>query len=279
MAPPRSSSSRGGRSGSYPPSHVSASGRSAGRSGGHYIEQRLGSRFLPGGIALMIIAVLTTLISFTRAGEAIIAGYLLVCPGEALWPRPYQLLTGPLIVTSPFTLVFLGLLLYSLGSAIEERLGTRRFLWICALASVAAAFAAALTGLALAPLLPGLAQRPVTLEAGPVFMVVLLGFARLYGHLPVSAWGIGQPMSGRVLSYFFIGVTMVSELFRRDFAALGASFGALAATALLLRSRDSGGDGFGRLSAWLGRLGRRYRPGAPRIEVLDGGRRGERWVN
>ena len=54
------------------------------------------------------------------------SSHLLLIPSLALGKQPWRLLTAPLVVLSPFALVFLGLLLWSIGSAVEQRIGPRR---------------------------------------------------------------------------------------------------------------------------------------------------------
>lgn len=241
----------------------------------------------------MAIALVTMLLGYIPPVGRLMAGYLALRPAEALWPRPYQLLIGPLLVTSPFSLLFLGLLFYSVGGTIEEHLGTRRFLWLNLIASVAAGVAAALAGL----LQPETAMSPVLLNAGPVFMVAFLAFARLYGHMPVRMFGIGAEFSARSVSYFFIGISLLNELFgtglldalkgsgvwRPSLSLLAASLASLGVTHLAMRG---GGGGISRSLRDLFKSKNKTKAKRARgqIEVLDGGLRGplggtKRWVN
>src|SRR4051812_44678221 len=111
-----------------------------------YIETRIGSRFTPGVIAVLVVFSITYLLGLVpRLGE-LITDHLLLRPGQALGWRAYQILVAPLVMTSLIPLLFVALLLWSLGSAVEQQAGTRRFLGWLAGGSLAAALAATLFG-------------------------------------------------------------------------------------------------------------------------------------
>lgn len=262
------------------------------------IQYRLGSRFTPGVIALLALYGASFLLSLIPRVRQVMETYLILRPEQALGRRPWELLTGPLLLTNFFPLLFLGLLLWSIGSAVEEQVGKRRLWLLAAGSSLVASLSAALVGRILPALhdrlahvgsprfarfldalIPTTADQLVALDGGPVFMMVLLAFARLYPTLKVTMWGIGEPVSSRTLSYFFIGLGLVADVLRTQWPELGGAVGALVGTHLLLQR---GGPSL--LSRLRARFfpKRRKKPVAARtksgieVVVLDGGRAGQR---
>lgn len=245
-----------------------------------YIETRLGSRFSPAGIAILVLFGLTYVLSLVpQIGQWLLA-YLVLRPADALGFRPYQLVAGPALMTSIFALIFVGLLLWSIGSAVEQRSGTRRFLVWSASASVFSALMAALAG----RFWPAMMHQPVIFDGQPIFMVVLMAFAHFYGSMPVRMWGIGEPVSGRGLSYFFVGIGLFADVLRGQWLELVAQAAAVGWMLLVLHSWSSA-------SPWQA-LRRRFRKRSSRggLEVLRGGLSGRpgsgdsgkkepRWLN
>ena len=88
-----------------------------------FVSVRLGSKILPGCATVFAVFATTFL---PGVGDFIESKCLLV-PELAIGRQPWRLLTAPLIVLSPFALVFIGLLLWSIGAAIEQRIKARRF--------------------------------------------------------------------------------------------------------------------------------------------------------
>jgi len=257
------------------------SSASAPRGGGagYGMQVRLGGKFTPGVLAVLIMyAVSYLLLQVPRVGDFILE-VLMLWPALALGTRPYQLLTGPLIMTGFFSLLFLGLLLWSVGSAVEQKLGTRRFLLWSGLCALASSLAAAAVG----RLIPGQGMLAVALDGSAVFQLVLMAFAHFYGDMPVTMWGIGQPVSGRGLSYFFVGLGLCTDLLGQRWPHLAAAMAAVLCAYLL-------GRGGGDLGASLRRLWRRSRRPSG-MHIVDGGRAGgygpgptprgtpQRWVN
>lgn len=265
---------------------ASSSSRSAfggGGGQGRYIETRLGARFTPGVIVLLAVFGATYLLQLIlpQSLRNLIATYLVLQPNQALGLRPYQLVVAPALMTSLISYLFLGLLLWSIGSAIEDRVGTRRFLSWNASASFAAALVAAGVGRLFGLIWPQLLTQPVPFEAQPVFMATLVAFGSFYGRMPVTMWGIGQPVSGRGLTYFFIGIAFIADLWRQQWLQLAADVGAVGWTWLLLYAPWQ--DGWRRLRALFPAKKRRHGLG-----VIDGGigpsgrpknDKKERWVN
>lgn len=229
---------------------------------GSAIQVRFGGKFTRGALLLLGLYTASYVLLQLPGVGPFMTDYLLLRPTLALGPRPYQLLTAPLIATDLFSLLFLGLLLWSVGSAVEQRLGMRRFLLWAGLCSLASAVAAAAVG----RLIPSQSGVVVPLGPSALFPLVLIGFAQLYGDAQVTMWGIGKPVSGRTVSYFFVGLGLCADLFALRWPHL---FGGLAAVlCALLLSR--GGTGLG---AFWRRLGRRRRPPGG-MQVIDGGRSG-----
>ncbi len=245
-------------------------------------EYRLGSQFTPGVKLLLGILAATCLLGLFPPVHAFIVQFLLLRPSVAFWPMPWQLLTSPVIETDLFSLLFTGFLLYSMGSAVEQALGRRNFLRLLVLSSVLSAIFAAAVGF----LIPSAREVSVVLHAGPIIMALLASFGRLYGDQPVVLWGIGQPVSGRGLSYFFIGLSLVISLWHREWVSMLAG-GAGAVVGLVL-----GGRTRPQPITELRRLYRRLRTQIKRrrYKVLDGGLLNEkrprqpqsedkRWIN
>lgn len=241
-------------------------------SSSYRVQTRIGSRFLPGGRAILALYGATYLLGLIPAVEAWMVRNLLLRPDEVFGWRAYEVLTAPAIMTSFFALLFVGLLLYSIGSAVEAQTGTRRFVGLMASASVVAAVMAAAVG----RLFGGAAMRPVLFDGQPVFLAVLVAFAHFYGSLPVRMWGIGEPISGRGLSYFFIGLALLADLLRHEWLQLVAELSAVGFMLLVFHRPWRG------LMARLRRRVRHVTTARRRgtLEVLDGGRKdGPRWIN
>lgn len=190
---------------------------------------RLGGRFTPGGFLILgLYAFSYLLLQLPGVGD-FFADRFLLQPALALGTRPYQLLTAPLFMNSLLSLGFLALLLWGVGSAVEQKLGTRRFLLWAGLTSLAASLAAAAVGL----LVPGAHRQPVPLDNLALFPLVLLAFAQFYGDLRVTVWGMGPDVSGRALAYFFVGLGLGADLLARQWPQLAAASAAVVVTLLL----------------------------------------------
>jgi membrane associated rhomboid family serine protease len=237
---------------------------------------RLGGKFTPAVVFLLGLYTVTYLLSkLPRVGE-FISEQLLLRPAQALGPRPYQLLSAPLLMTSFLSLVFLGFLLWSVGSAVEQKLGPRRLLLWAGLCSLAAGIAAAGMG----RLLPGYGFLPVVLDGSALFQLVLVAFARYYGDIRMSLWEVTPPVSGRAISYFWVAIWLFMDLWARRWLDLTAATTAVLCALLLCH-------GGSRLWTPLRRLGRRRKLPSG-FGVIDGGRAGsgprgpkspQRWVN
>lgn len=177
---------------------------------------RLGGRFTPGVKALIWLFGLTCFLfnlgrlPALRSVMEITLQQLVLQPALALGMKPWQLLTGPLLQLDPIGYLFTVLLLWSMGSAVEQQIGTRAFLRLCALSSLAAALVAAGVG----RLWPGKGEVPVLFEAGPVFLGLLGAFGRLFAKEKVTMFGVGQPVSAWSMTLFFMGLSAAMYLLR-----------------------------------------------------------------
>lgn len=180
---------------------------------------RIGGRFTRGALGVLALFALTCAVAQVaniapQLGIGRVLNVLVLHPRQALGTRPFQLLTAPLLQLSFLQLLFTGLLMYSVGSAVEQMLGTRRFLRLCVQASLLGALTAAglgrLLDLAGGGLIDG--NAPVLLEGSPVFMALLGAFAVLFGEHQATLFGMGRPLSVRMLSGFFIVLGIVIAL-------------------------------------------------------------------
>lgn len=238
---------------------------------------KLGSTFLPGCVTVFAVFAVGFVLSVLPTVGDFVRSQLLLVPGLALGRQPWRLLSAPLFVLSPFSLLFLGLLLWSIGSAIEQRIGHRRFVGWSAGVLVVSSIAAALLGRLHGVFSSGALILPVLMEGGPVFSMVLLAFAQLYSGLQVKMWGVPQLTSAKTLAWFFIGIGLFANLLRAEWELLGANLVTLAMTFALLTDH-------GAQSLWR-QLRRRLRPDKSRkFQVLSGGRRdgddsSHKWLN
>lgn len=241
------------------------------------VKVRLGSTFLPGCVTVFAVFAIGFVLSLLPVVGDFVHRQLLLVPGLAIGWQPWRLLTAPLVVLSPFSLLFLGLLLWSIGSAIEQRIGRRRFIGWSGVVLLASSLAVGLFGRLHGLFSSGATVLPVPLEGGPIFSMVLLAFAQLYGGLQVQMWGVPQLTSGRTLAWFFIGVGLVANLLRAEWELLGANVVTLGVTFALLTNH--GGQ-----SLWT-LVRRALRTEKPRkFQVIDGGVRdrddnAKKWLN
>lgn len=247
-----------------------------------FVQVRLGSQLTPGCMTVFGVLLLSFVLSILPVVGKFVRSELLLEPSLALGRQPWRLLTAPFFVLSPFALLFLGLLLWSLGSAIEQRIGPRRIIAWSAVVLLCSSLVVALSGRLHALFAPATGLLPIPMEAAPLFAMVLLSFAQLYGGLQVRMWGVDQQTSGRTLAWFFIGIGLLADLFRGEWELLCANLATLLVTFALLS--DHGGQ-----SPW--RLLRRKlfglrpsasKPSGRKFDVLDGGRDrdpAQKWLN
>lgn len=196
-----------------------------------YVEVRLGSQFTPGVRALLIVFAITYVAGLIPPLDTWIVQHLILRPSAAIGRAPYQLLSAPLLMSSLISLLFLGLLLWQIGSAIEERIGTRKLLWWSGSTLFVATLSAALVG----RLWPSQASLLLPIDAHPLFPLTLLAFAHYYGSTQARMWGLGEPVSGRGLAYFFVGIGLVADLLSARWLSLISQLAAIGWSLLLLR--------------------------------------------
>lgn len=247
-----------------------------------FVQVRLGSQLTPGCMTVFGVLLLSFVLSIVPVVGDFVRSQLLLVPSLALGRQPWRLVTAPFFVLSPFALLFLGLLLWSLGSAIEQRIGRRRIIVWSAVVLVCSSVVVALFGRLHALFAPATGLLPIPIEAAPLFAMVLLSFAQLYGGIQVRMWGVDQQTSGRTLAWFFIGIGLVADVFRGEWELLFANLATLLVTFALLS--DHGGQSPWRLlRRGLSSLRARFgKASGPKLEVLDGGRRrdpAQKWLN
>ncbi len=217
------------------------------------VEVRLGSQFSPGVRAVLILFAVTYVAGLVPQIGALVTRHLILWPMAAIGREPYQLITAPLIMTSLISLLFVGLLLWQIGSAIEDRVGTRKFLYWLGSAS----FVSTLTSALLGRLWPAQGVLPLPIDGHPLFPVVLLTFAHYYGTTQARMWGIGEPVSGRGLAYFFVAIGLVADLLSGRYLSLFGQLATVGWTFVLLREPWAG---------W-----RRPKAAKRKLGVVDGG--------
>lgn len=210
---------------------ASSSKRGPGGRGNLLHQLGLGTALTPGARLLLVIFGATYLLGLIPPVEHFIVDQLLLRPGAAIGPQPYRLLTAPMIVHGLFPLLFLGLLLWQIGAVLETRIGTRRFLRWVASTLLVSTLAAALIG----RLSSVWAVQIVPIEGHPLFPLCLLAFAHYYGSAQMQMWGLGQPVSARGMSYFFVGIGLLADVLTGQWLALAAQLAAVGWTLLLLR--------------------------------------------
>lgn len=236
-----------------------------GRRDGQFVEVRLGSQFTPGVRVVLILFAATYVAGLIPPLDALISYHLILLPMAAIGREPYQLITAPLIMNSLIALLFVGLLLWQIGSAIEERIGTRKFLlWLAS-----ASFVSTLTSALVGRLWSAQGSIAMSIDGHPLFPVILLAFAHYYGSTQARMWGIGEPVSGRGLAYFFVGIGLVASLLAGRYLTLFGQLAAIGWTLVLLRE------------PWR----RLRRPPKRSLGVMDGGQpwraspSEKRWLN
>jgi membrane associated rhomboid family serine protease len=223
-------------------------------------------RMPPVRSAAAVMAVALIAASVVAAIFKPLALYTWLVPGAVLGRLfLWQLVTYAFFEADPLGVIFGGLIVWSIGGALEAMWGRRRFLRFCLGIVVAAGVATSLLALVLpslvAPLYPG----------GMVLSGALwVAYGLHIGRAQANFWGL--PMSGNGLALVGAG-----------FVALNAAFGGLAlvipeAFAMLFTWWLVRGQGPGelwtRFRSW--RLDRDLKKRSAHLKSLDGGRSGGR---
>lgn len=156
---------------------------------------------------------------------------LVFVPAFAL-VRPWTVITYMFLHGGIMHLLFNMLGLYFFGSRVEERLGSRRFLWLYFLSGIAGALLSAVFS----------PSAPILGASGAVFGV-MLAFAMFWPHDQILIWGI-IPVPARVLVLVTAAIAIYSGFGGRGggvahFAHLGGFLGAWLYLKFIERNSDA----------------------------------------
>jgi len=197
------------------------------------------------------------------SAQALVVTWFVPTP-SSVWHdwKVWTLLSGPLLQPSFFPLLFDALMLWLFVPTIERWWGTPRFLRFAAYTSVAGTVVGTLAGL--------LTGRDVPILGLQAFVTAsIVAFGLLYARQPVRFFG-ALPMTGRQLMYGILGFQLLFTLLNGRWEE-GAGVAAAAVLAAMLIS-----DRWNPRLAWVRWRGRRARS---RFDVLDGGKRKDKYVN
>ncbi len=167
----------------------------------------LGGNGLQSAAGRLAVAVVVGSVLFALGSKSGLADLILLSPARvvgslALW----QQLSYAFIATEPFQVIFCALITYSIGSALEQTWGPRRFLWVAIGYTVAAGILTVL----LSFLFVGL--RWQVFGGGTVMLSILwVAFGWSWGRAPTGFWGI--PVTGDVLALIGIGLVFLQGAF------------------------------------------------------------------
>jgi membrane associated rhomboid family serine protease len=193
--------------------------------------------------------------------------HLALHPRRALWPEPWQLVTSGFFHPRALPLFFSAFTLWIFGSAVEQRLGTRRMITVFIGSQVAGAVAWAVAGLLLG------SDVPLT-GCGPGGLGLVAAFGVAYKGVPLSLFGAAQ-MKSRVLALILVGFAAVQSLLHGDLVDLAGLLVAAGVGWVLAGHRGINLAGtfaspWDKLRLW--RLRRKYK-------VIQGGRTEKRYKN
>ncbi len=226
------------------------------------------------GVLGAMIALAAVWLVFTIGGSALawLLPHLVLFPGRAIGPEPWQILTNGFIESDFIDILLTCVMLIFFGNPLEQRYGARFFWKIFVGGMVGGSLLAALVGRFVAPEVPLAGAQPAT-------TALLVAFGVMWAGQPVMAYGVAQ-MSATTMTWIFVGINALSYLrvmrvdWRIGVLGLCAMSGAaLAGWLLARRGRIGLGGSIDKLRMW--RLKRRYR-------VLTGGRDArddKRWLN
>jgi membrane associated rhomboid family serine protease len=225
--------------------------------------QQLGLKPDRGVLGMLIaLALITAFFELGGMRAAEVLRHVLLTPGLAIGPEPWQLVTSGFIHPSFGDLLMTAIMLIFFGNQIEQRFGAATFLKIYIGGGVAASVAAAVVGRLIAPGTPVLTSMATS-------TALLMAFGAGWRRQPVMAYGMAE-MRASSLAWVFLGINMLVIV--AQFRSLGmvGVIVMLAAGWFLVTSaggKSGGGlrESLDRMKLW--RLRRRYR-------VLDGGRSG-----
>ncbi len=159
---------------------------------------------------------------FSRAFPALIQDFALV-PLAILW-RPWTLVTYMFLHGGFMHILFNMLMLFFFGPRLEERLGSRTFIWFYLTCGVGGAILSFATPFSM-----------VVGASGAIFGVVV-GFARYWPREEIYIWGV-LPVQARVLAIFMVVSSLVAGFAgTQDGIAHFAHLGGLVAGWIYLRA-------------------------------------------
>lgn len=216
------------------------------------------------GVLSAMIVLTAVWLVFTVGGQALawLVPHLVLVPGRAIGPEPWQIVTNGFIESDFFDILLTCVMLIFFGNPLEQRMGAGGFWKIFVGGMIGGSLLAAIVGRFVAP---GVAIA----GAQPATTALLVAFGVLWARQPVMAYGMAQ-MSATTMTWIFVGINALSYLrvMTKDWhvglVGLCAMSGAALAGWLLARrgGLDLGGS-LDKMRMW--RLKRRYR-------VLTGGR-------
>lgn len=184
-------------------------------------------------------------------------------PGQALGPRPWQLLTSTLIRTHFGTVIGDGFAVWIFATAVEMRTGARRMLLIAAAGQILGALVTAGVG--------RLGNPALIFEgSNQASLALAMAFGVLYGHTPLRLFGLAQ-MKSATLAWLVVGASLLVSLLNRDWPGFaGDAMGALTGWAMVSGVHTQITARWQRFYAQ--RRKRRY-------QVISGGKNSQRYLN
>jgi membrane associated rhomboid family serine protease len=203
----------------------------------------------------MVLTLLGSFLIYVMSPESArhLVDLYLTVGAQTLPGRPWQIATALLLQTSVLGLInILGL--WFAGAAVEQALGTRRFLVLFFVSGLASNATVALLAVPDGPLVSGV---------GDSVLALIVAMAVVYRDAPLRLFG-ALAMPARTLAIFLVALSVLLGLGRSTWP-LSCGTVAASVTAYFL----AGGKG-----RWLGDFWARWRQKARRgrYQVLDGGR-------
>jgi membrane associated rhomboid family serine protease len=209
--------------------------------------QDLGSVFtfggrIPGAVGALLVSTLVATIA-ARTSPAV--AYAAPLVAERIWSgEVWRLVSWAFVQNDPFTLIFVGLMLWWLGGQLAFAWGERTFLLRTLVITAGASAVVALVALVFPE------ARAPHLGAWPTMNALLVAWAMRYPDAQVNIWGV-LPVTGRTLAIGVVAGTVLYAVFGGlagfgaflpHFAAMGIAYvmtRGLSLSSLLGRARRS----------------------------------------
>jgi membrane associated rhomboid family serine protease len=208
-----------------------------------------------------------------------VLGLAALAPAAILQGQLWRLVTWPFFQDDPFTLLFGGFMLWSLGQQLSYAWSERRF----ATRFLGYAAGAALLTTLLALVWPA-ALQTAHVGVWPVVNALLVAWAMLFPDRQVNIWGV-LPLTGKTLALLVAGGTVLYAIaggFPRGFAAFAPHLFALGLAWVQARGLGGRRSLFQARQWWAEREGkRRAAARAKHLKVVrkDGPDDRSRWMN